>query len=235
MASLSRRDLFAADPSDFVALRDQFAKELKAEGDKDEAAEVRKLRRPTVAVWALNRVAQSDAALVDGLLEAAAHARTAQLAALGEGDAAGLREAMAARRTAVAGVARAARAVVDESGRSGDAQDRDIEDALTVLVTSDRLDDVFRQGELSTVVATEDDGSDLLAALADSVPAAKPARKPEPKPGPSRELVAAQREVDKARAAVEKAQAKFDAARAALDAAEEALAEAEQRVAELDS
>src|SRR3954451_12757892 len=105
MKALSRRDLLAADATEFVALRDQLVKELKAAGDKEGAAAVRALRRPSVAVWALNRVAQDDAAVVGDLLEVAANARTAQVAALAEGDAAGLRDAMAARRSATAKVA----------------------------------------------------------------------------------------------------------------------------------
>jgi hypothetical protein len=235
MTSLSRRELFAADPTDFVGLRDRLVKELKAAGEKDEAAAVRALRRPSVAVWSLNRVAHDDAGLVGDLLDAAAQARTAQVEALGAGDAAGLRTAMAARRDALAKVARAARGVVDASGRSGDAQDRDIEDALSVLVTSDRLDEQFRAGELTAVTAAPDDSSDLLEALASSVPATKPGRKAAPKPsGPSPALVAARRDLDKARTGVERARAKFDAAREALDVAEHALTEAEQRVVELE-
>src|SRR5262249_38111386 len=54
----SAHALFALDPNDFVTARDQRARELRKEGEKDEAAAVKALRRPTVPVWALNQVAR---------------------------------------------------------------------------------------------------------------------------------------------------------------------------------
>jgi hypothetical protein len=50
-------ELFATEPKRFTAVRDALARELKAAGQADAAAAVKQLRRPTVAVAAINRVA----------------------------------------------------------------------------------------------------------------------------------------------------------------------------------
>ncbi len=50
--------LFAAGPEEFVARRQALVKLLKASGDRERAAEVAALRRPTVAAWAVNQLAR---------------------------------------------------------------------------------------------------------------------------------------------------------------------------------
>src|SRR5690349_13850069 len=50
------RELYAGPPETFVERRNALAKELRAAKQKDEAAGVGKLRRPSGAAWALNLV-----------------------------------------------------------------------------------------------------------------------------------------------------------------------------------
>ena len=57
-------DLFALPPAEFIAARDALAKRLKADGDATRAAEVKALRRPSVAAWAVNQVARRKPELV---------------------------------------------------------------------------------------------------------------------------------------------------------------------------
>src|SRR3954465_10282043 len=109
MPSLSRHDLFGVDPAEFVAQRDQLARELKAAGEKDEAAAVKALRRPTVSIWALNQVARRDPDAGDALLSATGDAVRAQDEVLAGADRELLREGLARRRAAMADVARRAR------------------------------------------------------------------------------------------------------------------------------
>src|SRR4051812_28617732 len=52
--------LFAVPLEDFVAERTALARALRAEGDRPAATAVGKLRKPTPAAWALNRLARSD-------------------------------------------------------------------------------------------------------------------------------------------------------------------------------
>ena len=51
-------ELFTAVPTEFVARRDELVKQLRAERRRDEANEIKRLRRPTASVWALNQLAR---------------------------------------------------------------------------------------------------------------------------------------------------------------------------------
>jgi DNA repair exonuclease SbcCD ATPase subunit len=62
-------ELFATDPKEFTATRDALARDLRAADRADEAADVKALRRPTVAVAAVNRMARAHADEVAALVE----------------------------------------------------------------------------------------------------------------------------------------------------------------------
>ncbi len=64
-------DLYGLDPADFVAARDRLARSLRADGRRDEAARVAKLRRPPQSTWALNLLARTDPDRIDAVLRAA--------------------------------------------------------------------------------------------------------------------------------------------------------------------
>ena len=110
-------DLYALPPEEFTAARNALAKELKAAGDKETAARVAELRRPSVGAHALNRVAREHPELIEAALDAGAALREASQAAA-EGDSQGLREATAAERAAAHEVAAAAK---PHLGSRGDA------------------------------------------------------------------------------------------------------------------
>jgi hypothetical protein len=224
----SRRDLFAVAPDEFVAARDQLARELRAAGDKDVAAADKRLRRPAVPVWALNQVVRSDPDAITELLASSEDARAAQNDVLEGADANVLREALARRREAISAVARSARRIVDESGRSADAQLRDIENALHAIVGSELLGAELGRGELAGLDADEKADADLFADLASSLPspatrdrrprrgASPPPRAPSP---PSRRLVSAREKLERHRSeAAEAAQRMRAAERAVTDA-----------------
>jgi chromosome segregation ATPase len=50
--------LYAAPAADFIAVRNELAKQLKADGDQLGATRLKALRKPTVAAWLTNLVAQ---------------------------------------------------------------------------------------------------------------------------------------------------------------------------------
>src|SRR3954447_17748274 len=99
-------DLYALDPSEFTAARDELAKQLK---DPD----VKKLRRPTVAAWAVNQVVREQPRLIDAVVSSADIIRNA----LKSGDRDALREATKVRRDAVAAATKAGVALAGESHR----------------------------------------------------------------------------------------------------------------------
>src|SRR4051812_32496886 len=62
-------DLFASEPKEFTATRDTLVRDLKAADRADDAAAVKALRKPTVAVAAVNRVARTHPDEVAALVE----------------------------------------------------------------------------------------------------------------------------------------------------------------------
>src|SRR5436190_1528241 len=96
-------DLYALDPSEFTAARDELAKE-----SKDTA--VKKLRRPTVAAWAVNQIVREQPKLIDAVVSSADVIRQA----LKSGDRDAIREATKVRRDAVAAATKAGVALAGE-------------------------------------------------------------------------------------------------------------------------
>ncbi|NNM32258.1 MAG: hypothetical protein HKO53_04305 [Gemmatimonadetes bacterium] len=62
--------LYSVPLSEFVAVRNEAAKALKAEGQKDEAATVQRLRKPSIAAWTVNQLRFSAPEELRALAEA---------------------------------------------------------------------------------------------------------------------------------------------------------------------
>ncbi|RKQ87608.1 hypothetical protein C8N24_5633 [Solirubrobacter pauli] len=101
-------DLYALPLEAFISARDALAKETRKAGDREAAARIAKLPKPTPAAWAANQIAREDPDVVRALLDAGAALRAAQDAALAGGGAENLRTATQAERRAVDDVMRAA-------------------------------------------------------------------------------------------------------------------------------
>ena len=71
--------LYGLPLSEFTRERDRVARELRSEGRRAEADELKALRRPTAAAGAVNRLVREHAADVNAFLTAAAELRDAQL------------------------------------------------------------------------------------------------------------------------------------------------------------
>jgi len=109
--------LYAGDFDDFVARRNELAKELRAKGDGEAADRVRALRKPSRGAWAINRVSAGEPKLRDALLDAGADLRKAQERLVsGAGDSAGLREAGERESAAVDTALDAARNLSEDTG-----------------------------------------------------------------------------------------------------------------------
>jgi hypothetical protein len=243
--SPSRADLFLVDPNEFVALRTEVVRELRAGGEKDEAAAVKSLRRPTVAVWALNQVAHTQSDLVRQLVTTAEHARAAQQSLLEGNDADDFRATLARRREAMSAVSDAADDVVQTSGRSRDTYTREIESTLNVVVGSSALCAALGRAELVDVASGADDADEMFAGLTPlpddrPAPAPKPAKErklkvvpaeEEPKPrAPSARLVKAREQLEQQRTELSDTEQAVDEAERAVAAAEDALTRAKQEL-----
>lgn len=100
--------LFQLAPADMVKARNALSDELKKAGDKENAARVKGLARPSPAAFALNRLHAEQHELLDEALAQAEHVRG--LHADEKLDPTALRQALSAQRAAVSAIVSAAEA-----------------------------------------------------------------------------------------------------------------------------
>ncbi|HXH81411.1 MAG TPA: hypothetical protein VNN07_00615, partial [Candidatus Tectomicrobia bacterium] len=152
-------ELYAGPPSEFVRRRDALAGRLREQGRAEEAAEVRRLRKPTAVVWAINRLAHETPAKIRAFLDATGRVRRAQ--AGGHGD---LDEASAAQRRALRTlVSEAASGLGGAPGPVPAAIIRRIETTLLAAAADTRLHEALREGRLTEEL--ESPGFDALAGV----------------------------------------------------------------------
>ena len=99
----------------FTAERDELARRLRQEGARADGDRVKALRKPSIAAWAVNRVARGDADGVRTLLASVDELREAQADAV-RGDAARFRDAAEAHRVALDRLADEGVAALEEAG-----------------------------------------------------------------------------------------------------------------------
>jgi hypothetical protein len=116
MAGIDTRiaEIYGGPLDEFVTARDALARELRAAGDKDKAAEVKALRKPRALAWALDA---AGLAAPDGVTDLAAAAEAVGAAQSGNGD---IREAMARLRAAEGRVVDAAVGAAEGYGQRVD-------------------------------------------------------------------------------------------------------------------
>ena len=156
------RELFAVPPKEFTSARDALAKQLRDKGDAEAAKRIAKLRRPTAALWAVNRVARTAPDQVRALLDASEQVRRHQARAVRGGGGDELRAAMAAQRAALADLERRAADALSEAG-SPPAQStlRAVQSTLQAAATGDRRTrEQLREGTLEHELAAK--GFDAL-------------------------------------------------------------------------
>jgi hypothetical protein len=195
-------ELADVSPEDFVAARDALAKELKATGKVAEAAEVKKLRKPTVQVWIAEQVWRHHDDVVDALRTASVAVADAQEAAITKGDREALKAATTVRRDAVRAVGRAVDQVLARNGRPSSYKD-DVLSEIEAEVTAEVASGTF---------GLRDDME---------LPAARP----------KNDAAAEQRAKEKAAKERAKAKAEIDTARARVERARAALEDAESDLA----
>lgn len=141
-------DLYGLPLEEFTPARDALAKELKAAGRKEEAAEVKALRKPSLAAWALNRAARDHGDAIDQLRVAGADLRAAQDEAL-SGDAGRLRDAGRALAGEVDRVATLAGDALRSAGRPATAaQQEKMASTLRTAAVDDTAGDLLARGVL---------------------------------------------------------------------------------------
>ena len=218
-------ELYREHPRQFVAGRDRLAKELRADDDREGADRVRKLRRPTVAAWLLNRVALDSPAALEEFAAAARALEHAQARAL-EGEDEG-----AAAWRAAAGREREATATVLTLAESAGRDEGDPPTARTLELVGQTLRAATADPELRELVLggrldRERSSATLGGPAALAPPPARAQRSRE-----RRQRDQARRELQRIEDELETATEREQAQRARADRAAEALRDAKAALA----
>ena len=216
------RGLYRTAPEGFVAARDELAKALKAEGADADAAAIKRRKRPSVAAWALNQLADRDPKGIEELEQAGAALRGSMSARGADA----LREATAARRSIVTRLARTAADILREADRSPDTHRDEVAATLEAASVDETVGEQLRTGTLERTVSNavgfgEVGGLHLVATLEREEPPSRPARVDDA--GRREELARLQQEAATADRAAAKAEATTERLRTRVAKAEQQL------------
>lgn len=235
MATEPGDELYAGPAEEFVARRDALVKARRAQGDKEGAAEVKALRRPTVAAWAVNQVARSTSGQRDvaALVQLGDRLRDAHDALLeGRGDAA-IRELTTERRALVAELTNAA---VAQLGPGGEAQRDAITHTFDAAVADPEAGRAVRTGRLTRELAAPSGfGGGLVFGDGPVTTAERPERRGRSKPAAAGTEAAERAEAAELEAAERRRTELRRAAEELRRAAEERTEEAEAAAGEAAS
>jgi hypothetical protein len=142
-------DLYALPPAQFTRARDERAKALRKEGNREEADAIKALRKPTVAAWALNQLARRRAKDLKGLLAAGEKLRAAQEELLAGGDRKAFQRAAANERDQVAKLSAEATELASEAGeRAGPGLTEKLTATLHAAALDEETCEELREGRL---------------------------------------------------------------------------------------
>ena len=189
--------LYGLPLEDFTRERDAAARELRKAKERDAAATVAKLPKPTQAAWIANALAREHRDLVDDLVAAADELRIAQEAAVAGQGSEALREAGAAERAVVDAHNPKAKRLEPGGRKPSAATLEKLRTTLEAVATDDQVRAALDAGRV--VEDAEGGGAWGLLAGADApaAPPRKPAKRRPPKP-------ASKREADERKAAEER-------------------------------
>ena len=196
--------LFASEPTEFTATRDALARDLRADGRDDDATSVKSLRRPTVAVAAVNRIARERPDEIAELVAVGSH--LAALQSDPQGDRDELRELTRERRALLT-------RLTDGAARSTERPDA-ARSAIAATLDAASLDELARDDLLRGRITRELSPATRFVAGDDAPPPpATTRRRARPQPPPRDELAA------------RRARAELEAVQERANAAEETLRE----------
>jgi len=229
-------ELYGVDLDAFVAERTRLARELKASGDDDAAAKLAKLKKPTVAAWALNQLARRHRREVDLLLDAGHRLRQAQEGVVGGADRAAFEQAQRTEREALRRLTQQASALL--GGASSQVLSQLTQTLRAAAVAEDGRE-LLARGRFTAPLETE--GFDVFGALPPSPPAKAKKQAKSQKANDElkqarerlRELEekakAAERDAARLKGELKKSERAAESARVAVAAAERELKEAQRR------
>lgn len=221
--------IYGGPPDEFVSRRDALAKELRTERRREDAAAIRRLRKPKRLAWALDAAVLNDSESIERVDAAVNDTLVAQSAG---GDP---REAFGQLRRAVSDLADAA--VQAAAGHGHGVEHADLVQAVLAVIGVSEALDALRAGRLVDIPAAG--ALDLLTTIASSgiarEPAAptgtaQPARTARPARTAKPDTAAAHDAVRRADTVLASARDRAAAAERALRSAEAKLKAAEEQL-----
>jgi hypothetical protein len=152
--------LYGVDPDKFVSERKRLARELKDAGDGEAADAVAKVRKPTVAAWALNQLARKQRRDVDLLLDAGHRLRQAQEGVVGGADRAAFEQAQKTERDALRRLTQHASELLGGASSQALAQ---ITSTLRTAAVSEEGRELLARGRFTAPLEAE--GFDVFGSL----------------------------------------------------------------------
>ena len=153
--------LYELPPGEFSAARDELAKSLRADGQRDVADDVKQLRKPTVAVWLVNLLTRERRLDVQRLLKAGEALAASQAEAAG-GEAQGFADARREEQHALGRLAEAARELAARESVGAPAVERAIQTLRAASLTGEGRE-LLAAGRLTEEL--EPPGFDALTSL----------------------------------------------------------------------
>jgi hypothetical protein len=213
--------LYDLPPGEFTAARNALARALRGEDRREDADRVAKLRKPTIAAWAINQTVRHHRDRLDALLDAGAQVGRAQRRALSGVRRSGMREATRARRELIDELTDLAADLLTDAGSNPESHRSDIAATFDAASADEEAAGTVRAARLAAPLPVTSGFSGLEGLLV------LPEPEPEPDPdGRPDTTVAAEEDVDAARERA--AQRRREAIRT-LEEARRALREAEDQ------
>jgi hypothetical protein len=206
--------LYRERPEEFVAQRNELARELREEGERDQAQQVKALRRPSAAAWLINRIAADDPDRARSLARAGEELAQAQQRVLaGEQEGGVLRTAAHAEREQIEGFVGEARRVGAADGGVNETVIERVAQTLRAVGGDSDLRDRVLRGRLEKEQTSATVG----------LPATGRAARPKAAKTKAREVERARRELARLREELAAAVVQRDQNAAAVDQAESDL------------
>ncbi|MGH2709839.1 MAG: hypothetical protein ACRDH9_01355 [Actinomycetota bacterium] len=147
-------ELFRLPPDRFTDARDELARRLTQAGDKSSAADVKKLRKPTLTAWTLNQLSRRSRKDLAALIQAGDELRAAQRKAASGLKESGFQAAVEQRRRAIQKLTAKATAILSEAGKAGQSAEAEIGRTLEAASVDREAGEQLLQGRLSKPIAT---------------------------------------------------------------------------------
>ena len=138
--------LYGVPLDEFIRDRDELAKRLRREGEREAAERIKKLRKPSAGAWALNQAIRRRRKETEALLAAGARLREAHESLMSGGDPAELRDAMQEERGLASALADCAEAIASETGKSGPALRERVRSTLHAATVDEEARDELAKG-----------------------------------------------------------------------------------------